>query len=529
MNSSPVALAVAFACALQATPQIGQSPAPVKPPYGKVHSLCVGVDQYSGVLGLDDIPVAAASAKAVGQYFAERLGYAPVALPIPNTGPTKANIEAAVTRANSLGADDVFIFYFAGHGVRAQVSADEERVFLIPTIMPPDGATLPSTRNEAIDRKHLVALEQCCLNVGTLARDLTNLPVKHVLVILDGCYSGAAIEGEKLPPLTAPRDCADFDCWKTRSLLTSALPGQQALYHKADDLTLFAKECLHVLEAAPVIRLKTLHDLVLTRVYGATNGSQYPQLRELQRGGGEFVFVRLGTSNWRNELTAPTDPNLLKGMGRGPDDTTSRASQGDIAAMATLFERNSGAAEGQRDDKAAFLWAREAYETGDPKGAMLLSQAYDKGIAVPRNPEKARRLYPTAPTHALPPTPVAGWADMVQRLIASGRSAQNDLRELLGALNQVDANVRQANFGKELKAHIEKVHSTVDKIQKRHASTLDAAMLEYLRGMHNQATELESARAAGGLVKRINEQNKLLQESRATIEEALRKVTTEKP
>ena len=77
------------------------------------------------------------------------------------------------TLPKTIGQGDRLLFYFAGHGIA--VDSQEEGI--------PEGYLLPADADPH-DTAHSISM-------STLRQQLEILPCKHVLIVLDCCFSGA--------------------------------------------------------------------------------------------------------------------------------------------------------------------------------------------------------------------------------------------------------------------------------------------------------------------------------------------------
>lgn len=146
-----------------------------------LHVLTVGVSQYPSNSGFDRLPYAVTSAHAIESFFKE-LGtrankpYAAVRVwdGLYDTEATREKVRQRwADMVKSVGENDVVFLYLAGHG---KVSPGQEMFYYIPV----DG------RDDDL------------LNTGVstaiIAEALRSLPARRIVLIMDACQSGGAIE-----------------------------------------------------------------------------------------------------------------------------------------------------------------------------------------------------------------------------------------------------------------------------------------------------------------------------------------------
>ncbi|HEX2691705.1 MAG TPA: caspase family protein, partial [Kofleriaceae bacterium] len=174
----------------------------------------IGIDRYRHWRALNN---AVGDAQGARSLFL-RLGFEEVTRPLFDDDATASAMQALVTDdLMALAADDSLVLFYAGHGgTRTQhVGGKEIKTgYLIPV----DGANTPSRVATWIDLD------------GWLRR-VSLLPPRHILVILDACYSGIA-----LAPIVkwgrdggAPLPYSALEARRSRIVITSALDDEIAL------------------------------------------------------------------------------------------------------------------------------------------------------------------------------------------------------------------------------------------------------------------------------------------------------------
>jgi WD40 repeat protein len=151
-----------------------------------LHVLTIGVGRYSASSGFAALPYAAKSARAIEDFFtqqrdSEKKAYAKIrvwpglyysdAMNDPRSTTRDAIRNKLEEMAKLVGEDDVVFLYLAGHG-----EVGQEMFYFVPS----DG------QEEVI--------EDTGLSTAMLAEALRNMPARLIVLIIDACQSGGAVE-----------------------------------------------------------------------------------------------------------------------------------------------------------------------------------------------------------------------------------------------------------------------------------------------------------------------------------------------
>ena len=160
-------------------------------------ALLIGISQYSELEGLK---YADADVRTFSQILTEFGGYRreDVAV-VLNTEATKARIMAEISRVvreSKRQPLDHFILMFAGHGMPGQVEAGragaagavETNIFLAPSDASTAQSSFFSTGKEIGN--------ETFINRAWLAKQLSEIDARSIVIILDSCYSGTEAFGE---------------------------------------------------------------------------------------------------------------------------------------------------------------------------------------------------------------------------------------------------------------------------------------------------------------------------------------------
>lgn len=146
-----------------------------------LHVLTVGIAAYPAGSGFDVLPYAAASARAVEEFFAQhrdRPGkpYARVRVwpGLYDMAATRDGIRLRLSEmAQAMNEDDVVVLYLVGHG---SVVPGEEMFYFVPL----DGRE--------------TEMRKTGLSTAMLAEALRNMPARRMVLVIDACQSGGAVE-----------------------------------------------------------------------------------------------------------------------------------------------------------------------------------------------------------------------------------------------------------------------------------------------------------------------------------------------
>jgi hypothetical protein len=187
---------------------------------------------------------------------------------------TKAAIERVLADElrQKVGRDDRVLVFFAGHG-KTETVGDESEGYLLPFNANPD--LLYST---AIGMRAL--------------RDISyRLPAKHVLYIVDACYSGYAMYNRSMTATLRE------EMLKKRAIQVLTAGRQEDAAQEVGGHGVFTEVLLRGLQGEAFsgkgwLSLEDLGPWVRDRVSAETNGRQRPQFGSLH-GEGQFVFDRV--------------------------------------------------------------------------------------------------------------------------------------------------------------------------------------------------------------------------------------------
>jgi formylglycine-generating enzyme required for sulfatase activity len=147
--------------------------------YARRHALLIGIDEYESSAWAD-LHTAARGADAVARGLSAQFGFEQDRVRVLHNeeatreGIRRELIEWAADPAE-VGQDDLVVIYFAGHGHTQELPLGESEGFLVP-----------ADASEIEGNKGLSSL----LEMHEMQRVSRRIPAKHVLFLLDCCFSG---------------------------------------------------------------------------------------------------------------------------------------------------------------------------------------------------------------------------------------------------------------------------------------------------------------------------------------------------
>jgi hypothetical protein len=151
-------------------------------------ALLIGISQYTE---LNSLRYADSDVVALSQLLTEFGGYPKADVTVVlNQEATKARIVEAIDKIVRTSAKDPldhFILMFAGHGVPGRIDNKNTNIFLAPSDASTAENTFYSTGSEVVN--------ETFISRAWLARQLSLINAKSIVIILDSCYSGTKAFG----------------------------------------------------------------------------------------------------------------------------------------------------------------------------------------------------------------------------------------------------------------------------------------------------------------------------------------------
>ena len=187
-------------------------------PDGRAYVAVVGIDRYRA---WSPLHCAVNDARGVMRQFM-KFGFEPIGEPLIDEAATGDRLRRLVTDdLVELGPDDSLILFFAGHGhtVTRTYAGDMQvkKGYIIP-----------------VDGDRVGGSAATWLRLDSWLSDVAHLRVRHLLVFLDSCHSGIALDpvirwrGDEIGVGRAERPLGRLRARRSRRIITSALDDERA-------------------------------------------------------------------------------------------------------------------------------------------------------------------------------------------------------------------------------------------------------------------------------------------------------------
>lgn len=248
-------------------------------PYEKLWIISIGISKYK--IDNYSLDFGAADAKQVAALFEEKFQVQKTHIQLlQNKNATYKNIKTALgSIAPETGDEDAVIIYFSGHGQDMLLPDGGRRGYLVPY----EG-----------DMDNLYAT---CIDMDELRKIAQMLKARHILFLVDSCYSGIAGVQRSIPSTNSFNEVARMSRFTSRQIITAGRGTEttvelSSLRHGA--FTFWLLEGLSGkadVDQNGYILGTELFYYLLPRVKDQTNYLQTPQLFALAGGyDGDFVL-----------------------------------------------------------------------------------------------------------------------------------------------------------------------------------------------------------------------------------------------
>lgn len=272
--------------------------------YDRRVALVVGIDEYAPAVG--ELSYAVRDARGVEEMLRFHLGFDEVVV-LENQEAGRVDIlRALLELGESLNQGDQFLVFFAGHGTTYGTERSE-----MGYLVPYDADSLSKTD-----------VVTAGISMADLRSRLVGLPAKHVLLLVDACYSGYAAVGSRgrsRQPLS-PSYLREITREPARQLITAGKRHQRSFEadrwgHSAFTYKLLQglREHLADSDRNGIVTAMELATFLSSSVHSLTQGKQTPQFAEFTLDEGEFVFILPKASHELDiELSRPAEVEIIE-------------------------------------------------------------------------------------------------------------------------------------------------------------------------------------------------------------------------
>jgi hypothetical protein len=229
--------------------------------FGRYVALVIGTADYTY---LPAVETADGDAAAVSNLLSDGYGFEVTHLRNPSLG----DLTAALARyERELGPNDNLLVYFAGHGI---VSSELGRCYWFPIEAMGDDTTQGLGSDE-------------------VAAALGRMKAKHVMIVADSCFTASQ---RRDAGLQDESNDAQEKLSKLRTRVVLSSGGIEPIQDGKGSHSVFTGAFLAALDAnREVLDGTALFEQIQQRTTGASQAPEYANVRDAERGGGDFLFV----------------------------------------------------------------------------------------------------------------------------------------------------------------------------------------------------------------------------------------------
>lgn len=278
--------------------------------YRKGWALVIGINKYPNLPG-NQLDWAVADAEAVADLLVRKFGFEKenVVL-LKDAQATKANIMEKLNNfsdTNMVDREDCVLFYFSGHGQTVSLPRGAgEMGFLIPYDAKVGDLSKPP---------NLVDYRKYCIAMNELNDAAKTIPAKHIIFIVDACYSGLVLGSHRGGINTAlPDYLSRVAKTEVQQMITAGGKGEKSEERPDLGHGVFTYKLLKGLEdeladenGDRVITGTELYSYLTNAVLQMTNGKQNPRFGVADEG--NFLFIPQKVEPAKGKLVIQVTPS----------------------------------------------------------------------------------------------------------------------------------------------------------------------------------------------------------------------------
>ncbi len=292
-------------------------------PYANSYALLIGINEYPHLPKTARLNYAGQDVESLRTVLHTSYGFPEDHITLlTNAQATKAGIQQALARLSDkrfIGPDDRVLIYFSGHGQTVKIREAGEMGFLLPSDADVDMADINNAG------PYLTS----CLSMDTVWNFLEPSPARHILLMVDACYSGYMAKSRDLEEVKeTTRAMTTLAYKRALQVITAGGSGEPTFERPEWGHGAFTYKFLEELTAHAKLPGKafTAHELfagLQRAVADLTNEKQNPQMA-CRNTEGEFLFIPDGAAPDFGEIKpVPSNAGTRRDIGedaRRPDD-----------------------------------------------------------------------------------------------------------------------------------------------------------------------------------------------------------------
>ena len=244
-------------------------------------AILIGINKYQNV---EQLNYAVADVESVKSLLTVKFGFPTNhIIVLSDTAATKKKILDAFGTLLETGPDDRALVFYAGHGTQIDLPAGGEMGYLVPV----DGQV--ATKSD---------LYSSCISMEEIKNVSKQVPAKHILFLVDACYSGLAAITSRALSREASRYFEKLSSARAREVITAGGRGEKSVEKSEWGHSAFTRSLLEGLnndladlDGDGLITASELAAYLRARVTSVSDGRETPQFKSLTDDEGDFVFV----------------------------------------------------------------------------------------------------------------------------------------------------------------------------------------------------------------------------------------------
>jgi len=258
--------------------------------YNDSWAVIIGINKYDN---MKNLKYAVSDASAIKEMFITKYGFEEDHIKlILDEEATKDNITRGFSEMlKQAGKKDRVVVFFAGHGETFTKPDGGEKGYLVPT------------------EGNLEELYLTSISMNELYEIAEISSAKHILYLVDACYSGLAIsESRGLSKSTTPSYLKTITSEKGRQIITAGGKDEEVFENSAWGHSAFTKNLLTGLGKGTadidddgIVTANELGNFLAERVYTETGGAHTPQIGRIGTERGELIFIYIPDKNAKGD------------------------------------------------------------------------------------------------------------------------------------------------------------------------------------------------------------------------------------